>query len=1159
MADKPKAFQVMYDYSDVATLKTFAMCNKRVRGVMGPFGSGKSSAMVMEIIKRAHEQEPGPDGIRRTRWAVVRNCYDDQTEILTEKRGWQLFRKLLPTDKVATLDGDQIIYKLPEGVAKHQYQGDMIGYDGEGIDFLVTPEHEMWVSKRRTRKKVWGEYEAAYAKDIYGSQTVRVRRDSKWIGTPTDLSPAVYEWLGFWFAEGSYCVTTGNSRRCVITQCKPEGKKYAIDLFARAGLGLRTQYEGSNHFGLRLKDSLAEKIISLVSDSGLAVNKKIPYEIKNAPAKHLRAFLHGYIMGDGCTAGGATRIYTSSKVMADDLQEICIKAGYVSNLSSRDRRGNELVINGVKTKSTSEEYCLTILCPKKYRPVLKVNPKHTNHLKGWYKKPYDGFVYCVEMEKVPVCVRRNGKHFWCLRSFPQLKDTTIRTFHDWFPPKMFGEYRISDHNYIITAFPGCHIEIMFRALDRPDQIANLLSLEITGAWINEAREIPKSIFMALDGRIGRYPSARDGGCTWMGIFMDTNPPDSDSWWHTLFEKKRPPNAQVFKQPSGLSPHAENTTHLPKNYYQNLALGKDEMYLRVYIHGQYGYMIDGEPVFKSFKDNIHVASHPPEPVKGRELLVGFDFALCYDDQTEVMTKAGWKYFKNVSDEDLIMTKNFETNLIEYHKPSRRVAVDYSGDMYLYENHNVNFCVTPDHIIPCRKRYGRKSIYQGDNRIPVWKLHNDINKHYAVDLTARWVGNSLGVFGPLDWDSKTFSEFMGLYLSEGSCDKVNNRISIAQDRNDEVFQVILDNTKLKWIRSKKCWRTSNQVLNDYLKQFGYAKEKYVPNEIKGMSSEDIRHFIMSYTRGDGNIRTAPNGSERHTIFTISKRMADDLQELALKAGWYAKIRVTKPQKSNIIENGKVREISNQGGYEITFKKRAIKSQLTKQYMRKVNYQGEVYCVTVPNGTLYVRRKWTPSWNGNCPTIVLGQIHPRGQLVILDEIISDGMGLKQFCNNLLLPLLRTKYHGFKVMGYGDPSGSSRSPTDETTCFDILHSSEIGLNYIVPANTNALVPRIGAVESFLNKLVDGEPGFVLSPDCHTLRKAMNGAYHYELIPGSKTGQHKEKPSPCKDDYSHVADALQMLCLYIDEKDENDKRHKAFMSQIQRPAYQVADSMTGY
>ena len=153
----------------------------------------------------------------------------------------------------------------------------------------------------------------------------------------------------------------------------------------------------------------------------------------------------------------------------------------------------------------------------------------TNHLRGWYKQPYDGNVYCVMMPPVPIVVRRNGKNVMLLRTYGQLKDTTIRTFHDWYPPKLFGEYRVTDHNYIITQFPGVHLEIFFRALDRPDQVSNLLSLELTGAWFNEAREIPKTIIEAMDARINRYPSKRDGGATWAGMIMDTNAPDEDSY------------------------------------------------------------------------------------------------------------------------------------------------------------------------------------------------------------------------------------------------------------------------------------------------------------------------------------------------------------------------------------------------------------------------------------------------------------------------------------------------------------------------------------------------------------------------------------------------------------------------------------------------------
>jgi len=143
MAEILPPHKVLFDYGCVPTIKRFALDDSRIRCLIGPFGSGKSSGCVIEIMKRAQAQVPGPDGIRRSRWAVVRNCYDDQTEILTEKRGWQLFKDLLLDDAVATLDGDHLVYKTPEGVVSYPYQGEMVGFEGESIDFLVTPEHKM--------------------------------------------------------------------------------------------------------------------------------------------------------------------------------------------------------------------------------------------------------------------------------------------------------------------------------------------------------------------------------------------------------------------------------------------------------------------------------------------------------------------------------------------------------------------------------------------------------------------------------------------------------------------------------------------------------------------------------------------------------------------------------------------------------------------------------------------------------------------------------------------------------------------------------------------------------------------------------------------------------------------------------------------------------
>ncbi len=225
--------------------------------------------------------------------------------------------------------------------------------------------------------------------------------------------------------------------------------------------------------------------------------------------------------------------------------------------------------------------------------------------------------------------KRRSRFAVIRNTYVQLKDTTIRTFFDWVPPEHFGRWHVADHRYVIDRLEeDLYIEVLFRALDRPEQISNLLSLELTAAYVNEAREIPWPVIDALEGRIDRYPSAQNGGCVRPGIIMDTNPPDTDSWWYRLFEEKTLLPADriaLFKQPSGLSPDAENLPNLNagQGYYRNM-VKLDEDWNKVYIHGEYGYVKDGKPVYPEYADNSHCSD--VEPVPGHEVYRGWDFGL-----------------------------------------------------------------------------------------------------------------------------------------------------------------------------------------------------------------------------------------------------------------------------------------------------------------------------------------------------------------------------------------------------------------------------------------------------------------------------------------------------------------------------------------------------
>lgn len=215
----------------------------------------------------------------------------------------------------------------------------------------------------------------------------------------------------------------------------------------------------------------------------------------------------------------------------------------------------------------------------------------------------------------------------------QLQDTTIKTFLDWFPPGVCGTYMRTTKTYFFKV-GDVECEVMFRALDDADDVANLNSLELTFTWFNECKDIHPEIVDAMSKRIGRFPSKKDGGPTWHGMWGDTNPPTMDTWWFYQMEHLDPkdgvsPNDNgwdVFKQPSGRSTDAENIENLPENYYDTQ--GRSDEYIRTFIDGEYGLSLSGQPIYKYFRPDYHMAHEALRPIVNgvRPIVIGMDLGL-----------------------------------------------------------------------------------------------------------------------------------------------------------------------------------------------------------------------------------------------------------------------------------------------------------------------------------------------------------------------------------------------------------------------------------------------------------------------------------------------------------------------------------------------------
>lgn len=231
------------------------------------------------------------------------------------------------------------------------------------------------------------------------------------------------------------------------------------------------------------------------------------------------------------------------------------------------------------------------------------------------------------------------------QTLQQLKATVLKDCESWL--QGIGIWKVSEST-IKLKFNDIDSEWVFLPLESSEDQARLLSMQLTGAFASEIIEMDISVLGPISGRIGRYPSGPRGNATWAGIIGDTNMPVEMSPWHEFFEKivvNEIPNWQLFRQPSGMDPLAENlnflrqsdkTIKLPFNhperlaagrrYYENLVeqYGEDSDWVKRYVYAQYGDDPSGMAVFKqSFRSSFHIV---PETllVPGYPLLIGQDF-------------------------------------------------------------------------------------------------------------------------------------------------------------------------------------------------------------------------------------------------------------------------------------------------------------------------------------------------------------------------------------------------------------------------------------------------------------------------------------------------------------------------------------------------------
>ncbi|MFH1588200.1 MAG: phosphoribosylglycinamide synthetase C domain-containing protein [Candidatus Diapherotrites archaeon] len=343
--------------------------------------------------------------------------------------------------------------------------------------------------------------------------------------------------------------------------------------------------------------------------------------------------------------------------------------------------------------------------------------------------------------------------------------------------------------------------------------------------------------------------------------------------------------------------------------------------------------------------------------------------CYDDKTEVLTKSGWKVFRNATKEDEFITLN-KKGIIEYQKPSELVCLGTHKKLLLIKNQTIDLAVTLDHNM-----YGIEAnkYRQGKRNFGFIKARN-LPSQFVVPRTGKWIGKKQKEFilpsvkkyhregkGIKEKTGKEtrinmndWLKFLGFYIAEGSCSK-GFKVSLACVKNRKEAKKMLSMLPFKLKEGKTEFYFYDKQLWNYLKLFGKADKKFAPSFVKELCKKQIEMFLEWYGKGDGN----ENNGFR-IFYTSSRKLADDVQELLLKIGRTGIIK-KREKKGKIWIKDHWAKI-NHPQYEILERIKKSNSWIDKRDMEITAYNGKVYCATVPNHVLFVRKNGKPLFCGN-----------------------------------------------------------------------------------------------------------------------------------------------------------------------------------------------------
>lgn len=318
--------------------------------------------------------------------------------------------------------------------------------------------------------------------------------------------------------------------------------------------------------------------------------------------------------------------------------------------------------------------------------------------------------------------------------------------------------------------------------------------------------------------------------------------------------------------------------------------------------------------------------------------------CYDSGTDVLTREGWKCWPEVDGGEEFLTLNLDTDEMEYQRAERVVHKPVDGPMVRLQMAQVDALVTPDHRMVAAPRT-RRGWERGLH--PARAL---MERSHRLLLGGGIWGGELHV--------PELAALVGFIAADGNVNGGSISFRLRRER------------KVEWLQERATVRVdgdryylvdANPDLVRWAKQtYTDAGDRCLPRELllRG-DQETVEALLDGYLEGDGSV----SATGKVTASTVSRQMVDDLQEVALKAGLAAVETTPDLKRTGAYGDRPLYRLTMYRGRNME-PRIGWTQEARAEQVQVEHYGGMVHCVTVPNGTLYVRRNGKPMWCGNTP---------------------------------------------------------------------------------------------------------------------------------------------------------------------------------------------------